>query len=66
MAQLTEFGKNVKFRLIELGMTQEELMKLVREQTGLFVDSSYLWKILHGQRAPDRLVDAIKGILSIN
>lgn len=66
MAQLTEFGKNVKFRLIEMGMTQEELMKLVREQTGMFVDSSYMWKILHGERGPDRLVDAIKRILSIN
>ena len=65
MTQLTDFGKRVKIALIEKGMSQEELMYRIHENTGMFVDSSYLWKIMSGKRNPPQLVDAIGAILDL-
>ncbi len=48
MAQ-TDFGKQVRIRLIELGKTQEWLIEQVKERTGDFFDSSYLHKLLTGK-----------------
>lgn len=38
----TEFGKDVKKRLIDLDTSQEWLISQLNRDTGLFVDSSYL------------------------
>ena len=65
MPKCSDFGKAVKIALIQQDMTQEELMRLIREKTGLFVDSGYLWKILSGQRSPQTLIDAIREILDL-
>jgi hypothetical protein len=46
---VSDFGKQVKIRLIELGQTQEWLIDKVKEQTGDFFDSSYLHRILSGK-----------------
>ena len=62
---LTEFGKQVKYRLVDLGCSQEWLQEQVREKTGLFVDSSYMYKILTGQRAAPKIVDAIREVLEM-
>ena len=45
----TEFGKQVRIRLIELDKTQEWLIEQVKEKTGDFFDSSYLHKLLAGK-----------------
>ena len=53
VAQVSEFGKAVKIRLMELGRTQEWLVDQVRERTGDYFDSSYLYRILTGKLAAE-------------
>lgn len=60
-----DFKKNVKYRLIDLGKTQKWLEEQVREETGLFVDSSYLAKIFNGERNAPKIKAAICEILNI-
>lgn len=49
MTEYNEFGKKVKHALIEKGMTQEALIAQVRERSGMYMDSSTLWKIYTGK-----------------
>ena len=63
--ELTEFGKQVKYRLIDLGKTQTWLQERVTEKTGLFLDSSYLNKIITGERSAPKVTTAIREILGI-
>ena len=63
--ELTSFGKQVKYRLIDLGKTQQWLQEQITEKTGLFMDSSYLNKIITGERAAPKVVQAIREILDI-
>lgn len=65
MAQFTEFGKDVKKALVDVGETQDWLMKRIEATTGLFVDSSYMYKILTGQRNAPKIVQAIREILDL-
>lgn len=73
MAQLSDFGKEVKIRLVEMNRTQNWLIEQVREQTGDFFDSSYLHRILTGKTAARRgkrgkpgKVDVIRRILGMD
>jgi hypothetical protein len=61
----SEFGKAVKIRLIEMDKTQDWLIEQVRNRTGLFFDSSYLWKILNGVVATPGMIAAIREILDL-
>lgn len=63
--RLTPFGMEVKCRLIEMEHTQTWLQERINEETGLFVDGSYLYKILTGQRNAPKIVQAIREILNI-
>lgn len=65
MTQFTAFGKEVKKALIDIGETQDWLMKRVEANTGLFVDNGYLYKILTGQRNAPKIVQAIREVLSL-
>ena len=49
MAKFSDFGKAVKIRLIELDKTQDWLIEQVKERTGDYFDSSYLYRILAGK-----------------
>ena len=60
-----DFKKKVKYRLIDLGKSQKWLEEQVREQTGLFFDSSYLAKIFNGERNAPKIKSAICDILNI-
>lgn len=62
-SKLTDFGLCVKTELLRQGMSQAELEKSVSEDTGLFVDSGYMYKILTGQRSPEKIVSSICRIL---
>lgn len=46
-------------------MTQEDLIAEVKKCSGLFVDSSYLYKLLTGQRKAEKVADAIRAVLSL-
>lgn len=64
-SKLTDFGLCVKTELLRQGMNQVELEKRVSEDTGLFLDSGYMYKILTGQRAPEKIVSSIRKILNL-
>ena len=64
-SKLTEFGKRVKYRLIDLGKRQTWLEREITAKTGLFVDSGYMYKILTGQRVAPKIVKAISEVLDI-
>ncbi len=65
VAQFTAFGKEVKKALVDVGETQDWLMKRIEGDTGLFVDSGYMYKILTGQRNAPKIVQAIREILDL-
>lgn len=61
----TDFGVRAKTKLIELGKEQKWLEEKVREDTNLFVDSGYLYKIFTGQRNAPKIISSISKILEI-
>ena len=48
----SRFELEVKMKLLQRGMKQTELIQAVQSDTGLFLDDSYLYKILRGERKP--------------
>ena len=65
VTKYSDFGLCVKTKLLNQGRSQKWLVKKVSEKTGMYVDDSYLSKILKGQRNAPKIVDAICEILSI-
>lgn len=61
----TEFGKDVKKRLIDLDKSQEWLISQLNRDTGLFVDSSYLNRILTGRCNSEKIIASISKILDL-
>ena len=59
------FGKEIKKRLIDLDKNQVWLIEQVKEQTGLYFDNSYLYKIQTGQLESPKIIGAIRKILSM-
>lgn len=59
------FGKEVLNRLMDKGMTQSDLIAQVKSDTGLYIDSSYMSRIIYGQRNAPKIVSAICKILEI-
>ena len=64
-SKFTDFGLTVKMELIKQGKEQKWLEEEVAKRTGLFVDNSYVYKILTGQRNAPKIVEAICEILKI-
>ena len=64
-SKFSDFGLEVRIRLLKMGKTQKWLQEEVREKTGLFVDGSYLNKILTGEREAPKLVNAIKEVVGM-
>ena len=62
----TQFGILVKTKLLSTGRTQKWLEQKIQKETGLFVDSSYMHKILTGQRNPQKIISCISKILNIS
>ena len=65
MANLSDFGKSIKIRLIEMNKTQRWLVNEVKKRTGLYFDDGYLYKLLVGLNNNPTMVKAIKEILEI-
>ena len=59
------FGKEVKKKLVDMGKTQEWLIAEVRKKTGLYFDSSYMYKIQTGQLTTPKITQAIQEILKL-
>ena len=62
-SKYTDFGLFVKTELLRRGKGQKWLEEAVRERTGLYVDGSYLYKILVGKRNAPKITEAITEIL---
>lgn len=63
--KFTSFGLCVRTELLRRGKTQTWLQNEVTSRTGLFLDDSYIRKILTGQRNAPKIVKAISEILDI-
>lgn len=63
--KLTQFGKAIKHRLIDLEKPQTWLIEEVKKKTGLYFDSSYLYKIQTGQYNTPKVVTAICEVLGM-
>ena len=62
---LSPFGLEAKIAMLKRGMKQVELIDLVKQDTGLYVDDSYMYKILHGDRSAPKVIQSICRILEI-
>lgn len=60
------FGLCVKMELLQRGKSQKWLEEEIRERTGLYVDSGYMYKVLTGQRSAPKIVRAICDILDLS
>lgn len=63
---LIPFGKEIKKKLIDLEQSQEWLIAQVKEKTGLYFDSSYLFKIMSGKKKSPKIIAAITEVLGIS
>ena len=61
----TDYGKEVKKRLIELDKSQTWLIEQVKKKTGMFVDSSVLNKVLTDRLNSKPIITAINEILNL-
>ncbi|WP_101697025.1 XRE family transcriptional regulator [Clostridium minihomine] len=61
--KFTSFGIEVKTKLLMIGRTQEWLIAEIKERTGMYADSSNLYKIMTGQLSSPKIESAIKEIL---
>lgn len=62
---LTPFGLSVKTKLLEMGQPQEWLIRECRSRTGMYMDSSTMYKLLTGQLNSLRLRAAVCEILHL-
>lgn len=62
---LSPFGKEIKKRLIDMDKKDSWLVEAVSQRTGLYFDSSYLWKICNGLISTPKIVTAIREILDL-
>lgn len=65
-SKLTDFGLCVRTELLRMGRSQKWLVDSVREKTGLYIDNSYLTKILIGKRNAPKIVNAISEIVGVS
>lgn len=62
----TDFGKEIKKRLVDMDQSQAWLLDMVSARTGLYFDGSYLYKVMTGQLNTPKIVEAICDILGIS
>lgn len=65
MAKTSDFGKEIKIRLVEMDKNQTWLIERVKEKTGLHFDGGYLWKVMAGEIATPGIVAAIREVLGL-
>ena len=63
---ITEYGKAIKSRLLDMNESQAWLVKEVGKKTGLYFDTSYLHKVMTGKQKSEKIISAINEILGIH
>lgn len=66
MPKFSEFGKEVKKKLVDIDQTQEWLCREVNLDTGLYIDSAYMSRILTGKLSTPKIVASINRILQLD
>lgn len=61
----SEYGKAVCRRLVDMDKTKTWLMEEIRGRTGLYMDSSYLCKILNSGKGSQKVMDAIHDAIGV-
>lgn len=64
--KLCQYGKEIKKKLVDIDQTQEWLISRIREETGLYFDSSYMYKTITGKYTNPKVVQSINEILGIH
>lgn len=65
MAKVTEYGRKIKLSLMDAGKTQTWLISEVQQETGLYFDGSYLYRIMYGTLRTPKIIAVINRILGI-
>lgn len=60
----SDFGIAIKIKLLYMGKTQEWLIAEVKKDTGMFLDSSYLYRIMTAQNHSPKIIASINKILN--
>lgn len=60
-----DFGKEVKKKLVDIDRTQAWLARQITTRTGLYMDSSRMYKIFSGRDRSPKVIAAIREILEI-
>lgn len=60
-----EMKKAVKHRLVDMNMTQADLIREITNRTGLYLDSSYMSKIFNGKNHNQKIISAMWEILDL-
>ena len=63
---LTEYGVEVKVRLVKLNKTQKWLIEEVKKLPETYLDTSNLYKIMTGEIKSTKIETAINEVLDIN
>ena len=67
MRTLTEYGKKVKIKLLDVGKTQEWLIEEIKKnKPELYVDASVLRKIFTGEIKQSNITPVVNEILSLD
>ena len=59
----TPYGRKAKRQMRKANMSMSELARAVRQKSGLYCDSQYLYKIFTGKRNAPKIVETINEIL---
>ena len=62
---ITEYGKQIKKALLDMDKDQMWLISEIKAKTGMYMDSSYLWKIMTGKEKSPVMIKTINDILNI-
>ena len=62
---ITEYGKAIKGKLMDINETQDWLVGQVAAHTGMYFDTSYLHKVMVGKLKSEKILNAINEILQI-
>ena len=64
--KMSQYEFTCKIRLLELNMTQKELIEKTKEKTGLYVDTSVISNLFRGEDVSPRIKTAVDEIIGLS
>ena len=65
-SKLCQYGKEIKKKLVDIDKNQAWLIEQVQQDTGLYFDSGYLYKVLTGRIKTPTIVQSIDRVLGVS